>query len=217
MTTISTMNPANSQAQISSASTMNIGKEFNSFIKLLTAQVRYQDPLSPMDSTQFVEQLATFSSLEQLVNSNTALNSIASMIGNLNALMASEWIGQEVSFNSAWRPFTGEDARFSIDRPPEATSSALTVKDSSGNPVWTQPLDPGRSEFTWDGRLANGQTAEQDEMYEFVVSHFNGNTFLGNQSPSIIARVTELITNGGSLQLGTDAGLTADLTQVTKR
>ena len=45
----------------------DIGEEFNSFIQLLTAQVRNQDPLAPLDSTQFVEQLATFSTLEQQV------------------------------------------------------------------------------------------------------------------------------------------------------
>lgn len=61
-----------------------IGAEFDSFIRLLTAQVQNQDPLSPLDSTQFVEQLATFSALEQQVQTNTHLQSIADLVRSLN-------------------------------------------------------------------------------------------------------------------------------------
>lgn len=60
-----------------------IGVEFNSFLRLLTAQVQNQDPLAPIDSTQFVEQLATFSSLEQQVNTNQTLSTIAELIADL--------------------------------------------------------------------------------------------------------------------------------------
>ena len=59
------------QTTNSSAATQQFGEEFTNFIKLLTAQVQNQDPLSPMDSTQFVDQLATFSSLEQQVQTNS--------------------------------------------------------------------------------------------------------------------------------------------------
>ena len=54
--------------------------DFDAFLTLLTAQVRHQDPLAPIDSTQFVEQLATFSSLEQQVTTNEHLESIAALI-----------------------------------------------------------------------------------------------------------------------------------------
>lgn len=59
--------------------------DFDAFLSLLTAQVRHQDPLAPLDSTQFVEQLATFSSLEQQVTTNDHLETIAAMLaGNLS-------------------------------------------------------------------------------------------------------------------------------------
>ena len=54
--------------------------DFDAFLSLLTAQVRHQDPLAPLDSTQFVEQLATFSSLEQQVTTNEHLEAIAAML-----------------------------------------------------------------------------------------------------------------------------------------
>lgn len=60
--------------------TQTVGEEFSTFLTLLTAQIRNQDPLAPLDSTQFVEQLATFSSLELEAKSNVLLENIATML-----------------------------------------------------------------------------------------------------------------------------------------
>lgn len=216
MTTVTTNVGTNSQPATSNATTAGMGSEYNSFIKLLTAQVRNQDPLSPMDSTQFVEQLATFSSLEQLVNSNTALSSIASMISDLNGLMASQWLGEDVTFASSWMPFTGKDATYSYEAPEGATKSVLTVKDPEGNAVWTETLDPGETVFSWNGQLTNGGTASQDKMYEFVIDYYEDNTFKGTAIPNVITKVTDIISEGGTLRLGTESGLTVDLSQARK-
>lgn len=216
MTTIT--NTAGTPTQTASSTSANggIGEEYNSFIKLLTAQVRNQDPLSPMDSTQFVEQLATFSSLEQLVNSNTALTNIASMISDLNGLMASQWLGEEVTFASSFMPFTGSDAVFSYEAPEGTTKSTLTVKDSDGNAVWTETLDADETVFSWDGRLTGGGTATEDDMYEFVIDYYEDNSFKGTAIPNVITKVTDIISDGGTLRLGTASGLTVDLAQARK-
>ncbi|MBY9065750.1 flagellar biosynthesis protein FlgD [Hyphomonas sp. WL0036] len=202
-------------ATVSSA-TANIGSEFNNFIKLLTAQVRNQDPLSPMDSTQFVEQLATFSSLEQLVNSNSALTNIATMISDLTGLMASEWLGQEIGFESAYRPFTGEAAEFSYEAPGGTTKSVLSITDADGNVVWSETLDPDQTSFSWNGELTDGGTATKDAMYKFTIDRYQDNTYLGASVPEITTRVTDIISENGTLRLGTKAGLTVDLAQVRK-
>lgn len=216
MTTVT--NNVGTTAQTGTTNTSNggIGSEYNSFIKLLTAQVRNQDPLSPMDSTQFVEQLATFSSLEQLVNSNTALSSIASMISDLNGLMASQWLGQDVSFPSSWMPYTGAEATYSYEAPAGTTKSILTVKDAEGNAVWSETLDAEKTVFGWNGQLSNGGTASEDEMYEFVIDYYEDNTFKGTAVPNVITKVTDIISDGGTLRLGTASGLTVDLAQARR-
>lgn len=216
MTTITNDVGTTTQTSTSTASSAGMGSEYNSFIKLLTAQVRNQDPLSPMDSTQFVEQLATFSSLEQLVNSNTALSSIASMISDLNGLMASQWLGEDVTFASSFMPYTGSDAVFSYEAPEGTTKSVLTVKDSEGNAVWSETLDADETVFSWDGRLTSGGTAEVDEMYEFVIDYYEDNSFKGTAVPNVITKVTDIISDGGTLRLGTASGLTVDLAQARK-
>lgn len=60
--------------------TETVGEEFSTFLTLLTAQIRNQDPLAPLDSTQFVEQLATFSSLELQATANNSLETIANLL-----------------------------------------------------------------------------------------------------------------------------------------
>lgn len=84
--TTSTANTESAAQQTSGLATT--GDEFNNFLELLTAQIRNQDPLEPLDSTQFVEQLATFSTLEQQVQSNTRLDTIASTLEELYTAMA---------------------------------------------------------------------------------------------------------------------------------
>jgi len=216
MTTISNYTGATYQNTSTTSSNNQMGSEYNSFIKLLTAQVRNQDPLSPMDSTQFVEQLATFSSLEQLVNSNTALASIASMISDLNGLMASQWLGEEVTFASSWMPYTGNPATYSYEAPQGTTKSVLTVKDADGNAVWTETLDPEKTVFSWNGQLTSGGVATEDKMYEFVIDYYEDNAFKGTAVPNVITKVTDIVSEGGTLRLGTTSGLTVDLAQARK-
>lgn len=217
MTSVTQTSLPPTQTNYSSTSTPEgIGKEFNNFIKLLTAQVRNQDPLSPMDSTQFVEQLATFSSLEQLVNSNSALGSIASMISNLNGLMAGEWLGRDVSFASSWMPYTGEPATFQHVAAENVTRSVLSIKNDKGETVWTETLDTGKTSFSWDGRLTGGGVATKDTMYEFVIDTYDGETFLATAVPNVLTRVTDVVSEGGILRVGTEAGLTVDMAKVRR-
>ena len=93
-------------------STSAISEDFDTFLQLLTAQIKNQDPLAPLDSTQFVEQLATFSSLEQQVETNSTLGSIASMIGDLHSALANEWLGQDVAVSSQHVAFEGDPIEF---------------------------------------------------------------------------------------------------------
>jgi flagellar basal-body rod modification protein FlgD len=70
----------NSNAAVTNSSQTDITEQFTTFISLLTAQVQNQDPLSPLDSTQFVDQLATFSGLELQAVNNAILKDIALML-----------------------------------------------------------------------------------------------------------------------------------------
>ena len=134
--TATTTTPGTTTASnTSSVSSNSIGEEFNTFLQLLTAQIRNQDPLSPLDSTQFVEQLATFSSLEQQVQTNSSLDNIAAMIGDLHSILANEWLGQEVAVSSDYVAYEGQPVEYEIDPALSYDQAVLTVIDTTGAPI----------------------------------------------------------------------------------
>lgn len=222
---MTTLNPvsANTAAASTNAATAAssntqdaISGEFETFIRLLTAQVRNQDPLAPLDSTQFVEQLATFSTLEQQVLSNKNLGSIAGMIGDLHTLAAGEWLGQAVTVESSWVPYEGEPIEFGADLPSDIDRAALTVRDSEGNTIWTEDIDPSASLHRWTGETTSGEPAASDQVYQIGVDAFRGGEFLGTTIPQIVTTVTDVGSENGSLRLGTAINVSGDLSTVRK-
>ena len=193
----------------------DVGEEFNSFIQLLTAQVRNQDPLAPLDSTQFVEQLATFSTLEQQVQSNDSLSSIADMIFDLGTLLANEWLGEQITVESSYVPNTGSAIEYEIDRPEDVDRALLSVRDSSGEVVWNETLDLSDERFQWNGQLTDGP-ATNDSIYQMSVDFFRGNEFAGSAAPRLVTTVTNVATENGQLRVGTDLHLSAGAEDIRK-
>lgn len=224
---MSTVNPFISSAQgqqqsgaaaegAATESSKQFGEEFTSFIQLLTAQVQNQDPLSPLDSTQFVEQLASFSTLEQQVRSNDSLGSIATMIGDLHAMFASEWLGQKVSVESSWVPYSGDTVEYSVEAPADADRAVLTIQDDAGNPVWTETLDMKAASFAWDGQTQAGEKAAPDTLFNFGIDMYRGSDYLGTVAPQVLTTVTDVANEDGTLRLGTSSHLTTDLAGARK-
>lgn len=215
MNTITSTLPLQTGIATNPTETPQIGAEFNNFLQLLTAQLRNQDPLSPADSTQFVEQLATFSSLEQQVKSNTSLETIATMMGDLHAIVASEWLGQSVSVESAWVPFDGKPVEFTADIPQDVDNAILTIRDNAGAEVWSSALDPSAISHSWSGRNQRND-AQPQGVYQFGVDLYRGDAFAGTLAPRIITTVTDIANENGVLKFGTASNLTTDLENVRK-
>jgi len=219
MTTVSgaTTTQTQSAAAAAASTQAETGTEYNSFIKLLVAQLRNQDPMQPLDSTQFVEQLATFSGLEQQVQSNSALSSIAAMMNDLTGLMAGQWLGETVSFEASQIPFMGDAITFKANVPEGTASSVLTIKDAAGQTVWTQTLDPGTKIHSWDGRTTSGARAPTGDLYQYSIDTYDANNVHQSKiSPRVISTVTSIASEGGSIVVNTAAGLSANLGSVQK-
>lgn len=214
------LNPISSLGQTAGAagvsSQSDISNEFETFIRLLTSQVRNQDPLSPLDSTQFVEQLATFSTLEQQVLSNQNLGNISNMIGDLHALAAGEWLGQSVTVASDWAPFSGSPVEFQAELPADADKAVLTVFDSEGTTLFTQDLDTAAELHAWTGETSSGELAAVNETYKLRVQAYRGRELLGEATPRILTTVTHVGSEGGALRLGTAANVTGDLSTISR-
>ena len=197
----STTNTANTTSNGNATATpQNFGQEFTSFIQLLTAQVRNQDPLSPMDSTQFVEQLATFSTL-----------------GDLHAIIASDWLGQKISVESSWVPYGGSEVEFTADIPDAADRAVLSVRNTDGDVVHTRSLKSKDDTYTWDGKLDGTGEEAADGIYQFSIDLFDEEGgYLGTMAPRIITTVTDVSTEDGETVLGTESHLTTDVSNARK-
>lgn len=209
----------NTSTQTSSTSIDNetFSQDFDAFLQLLTAQIRNQDPLQPLESTQFVEQLATFSSLEQQVKTNDTLGSIATMIGDLQSTLASEWLGQDVAVASKHVAYEGKPVEFEINPAfNDYDAAVLTVTDSSQQVVWQEALDPNTQRHSWNGELTDQNTPANAGVYEFQIDLFANGQPIASTQAEIVSKVTALANEDGQLKLGTNNYLTTDLNGVRK-
>lgn len=165
-----------------------LGKQ--DFLKLLTTQLKAQDPMSPMKGQEFAAQLAQFSSLEQLLNINETLSGQSSSNGllasRLNSSMAADFLGKEVQAGGNALQWTGDgDVPLGFDLAGPATDVRLTIRDATGNPVFQQDmggLNAGFHEFAWDGTNADGEDVARGS-YSFTVEAADSNGTAIEASP----------------------------------
>jgi flagellar basal-body rod modification protein FlgD len=160
-TTTSTGSAATAQAA-NLASTQQIAGNFDTFLQLLTTQLQNQDPLDPMDTSQFTDQLVEFASVEQQINENTNLQTLISLQQTSEATQAMQLIGSTVTIGSNTGTLanaTGQAATWTLNSPSPATAN-VTITNASGQTAYTgtTSLSTGNNTYTWNGVGTNGVT-----------------------------------------------------------
>ena len=157
---------------------------FETFLTLLTAQLKNQDPLSPMDSNQFTEQLTQMTGVEQQLLTNDLLTSLlaAQTGGGLNG--ASTYIGKDAT--AAWAVTKLDDgkANWSYELGSSASEVSLSVLDSTGKTVWTGPAPDrttGTHDFVWNGKTTAGGQLPDGGVYTLKVTAKNGTATVASQ------------------------------------
>jgi len=165
----------NTQQTATSAgnSLSQLGEDYTRFLTLLTAQIQNQDPLAPMDSTQFVSQLAQLSQVEQAVKSNANLEALSSQFTALKAVAGADMLGRDVTVNSA-SALLSEGAVDSYYMLPEGAAKVSAeildpldrvVRKLDGLPTTEGELVP----LGWDGKDDLGQPV-LDGVYSVRIS-----------------------------------------------
>lgn len=174
--TVSTTNTASQAASTNTSSTLASGKntsaEFNLFLKLLTTQAKNQDPLNPTDATQYTQQLAQFSQVEQSLQQTGTLKDILSRFSTQDLSSASNLIGREATFDSDTVGMTSKSpARWSYSNSGMTGPLTATIKDANGKTVSTQTIDDngGTGQVTWTGTKSDG-TQASDGAYTLSVT-----------------------------------------------
>ncbi|MGG7566969.1 flagellar hook capping FlgD N-terminal domain-containing protein [Rhodovulum sp. DZ06] len=161
-----------------------IASDFETFLKLLTTQMRNQDPLKPLESTEFVAQLATFSAVEQQVASNKRLESIEGLLAGGAAGLAA-WLGAEVEAPMALS-WDGAPVQVRVDPNARAERAYLTVRDAEGVIVNREAVEPDLSELVWTG--AGGVSGGK---HSFEVEYWAGDEQLEVVQGRVFSTVTE--------------------------
>jgi flagellar basal-body rod modification protein FlgD len=168
MTTTTATTPTTTTSNASTAQaagdvgSQQLAGNFNTFLTLLTTQLQNQDPLSPLDTNQFTQQLVEFASVEQQVNMNSNLQTLISMQQTSASLQALQLVGANVTINSNTATLskaTGSPATWGFSSPSPATG-AVTITSSTGQVAFTgtMPLSAGNQTYTWNGQGNNGVT-----------------------------------------------------------
>lgn len=142
---------------------VQLSKDFSQFLTLLTTQLQNQDPLAPMDSTEFTNQLVQFSQVEQQINSNQKLDSLLSLQLSAVSNVALGYVGLDISYVSSDMHYDGStpvDINFALAK--EAITSKVNVYDEEGTLIYSAdaPKDTGTNKFTWNGTKTDGTPAE---------------------------------------------------------
>jgi len=152
----------------------------NGFLQLLLAQMKNQDPLSPMDSTDYAANLAQFTSLEQLQNLNNStdqgLQADVLLAQSINNTLASNLIGKDVkAYGDSVQLTDGNASKIAYDLDSFTDKIQIQVKDASGNVIRTETLNnqaKGEHTYLWDGMDDRGGAAS-DGTYTVAVNVLN--------------------------------------------
>lgn len=151
--------PTSAAASAAGATQMSQGD----FLKLMTEQLKNQDPFAPVDNTQMVAQMAQFSSLAGITQMNTTLQAISDRLGGTTTSDMMSWVGRNVltQGNTAY-PRTDGGLSGQIDLGSDATGVDVSIEDGTGKTLKTVSLGPqakGSVDFDWDGSTDSGDPA----------------------------------------------------------
>ena len=189
--TTSTTTPTTTPATAASTATADNKKNYETFLKMMTTQIKNQDPLNPMDSDQLAVQLATFSQVEQQTKTNDLLTQMVSQ-NNLGAMgQMVGWVGKEakVSAPVAYDGATPIDVELSPRT--GATKAVLVATDSAGKIVSQTEVAVKAGTYEWQGLDNNGNHLPKGQYALSLVSS-SATGELGTDALSHYERVSEV-------------------------
>ena len=190
---------AETQTQASKAKATLAG-DMDSFLLLLTTQLKNQDPLSPLEPTEFTNQLVQFASFEQQIATNENMEQLLKVQNSALASTVVGFIGTEVlTKNTGKIPLQNGEATFEYSLTNNAANVVMTIMDESGRVKYTKAGEThvGRHDVTWDGKDGNGSPMP-DGVYNISITPiaFPGSTI--DYTSKIKAKIT-----GISMDIGT--------------
>ena len=167
-----------------------ISSDFETFLKMLTVQMENQDPLNPVDSSDYAVQLATFSSVEQQVRTNDLLGAMLGQTAGGGLAEYSGWVGMQAR-STAPVLFDGSAVPVNFERFDQVDAATLVVTNEQGIVVQRRDLPLESDDFVWDG-LDSGGAPHPPGLYRFDVEHFIDGALVETRPAQTYSEVEEV-------------------------
>jgi len=159
---ITSATQTNSGTSSSLTGSSTVDDNFDTFLSLLTTQLKNQDPTKPLDTNEFTQQLIQYTEVEQLLQSNKKLEALVQLSSANTSVALIGYVGKEITTKGDTTTLANGTASWQIDSPANSGSVTYVVKDADGNEVFSTngELKSGKNTFNWDGTTSTGGTAE---------------------------------------------------------
>ncbi len=204
---------ATGPAPAAPSSNATLSSDFETFLEMLTAQARYQDPLDPISSSDYAAQLAQFSMVEQQVFTNDQLGALNTTLGGTAINTLSNWIGLEARATTSAR-FDGAPITVFPNPSADADRADLVVYNDFGSEVARRDIPLSDDSYTWSGLDPSGQMLGTGN-YSFVVESFANDEQIASTPASVFSRVLEAQLVDGDTVLKLDGGTSVPASQIT--
>src|SRR5690606_2618222 len=200
-----------------SGSRSTIADNFDTFLSILTTQLKNQNPLDPMDTNQFTQQLVQFTGVEQQLKTNEFLEAL--LLNTQTSFRADtvSYIGKQVSASGKTAELKDGGAFWAYNAEANVANATVTIKNAAGSVVYTETgsLNAGPGNFLWDGIGSDG-SMKPDGVYSIEITGTNlaGNAVkISTQSIGIVTAV-DLSGSEPMLTVGKNKVALKDVTDV---
>jgi flagellar basal-body rod modification protein FlgD len=191
-----------SSSTTAAAASSGLSQNFDAFLMLLTTQLKNQDPLSPLESTEFVTQLVQFSSVEQAIHQRQSLENLVNLQLAWQATNAVGYIGKtiDVSGENTYLKDGSAEIKYTLEE--DAGTATVTIKNANGEVVRELSVDrtKGPHIVTWDGKNNDG-VAQPDGQYSISVAATKGQDIAVKATTTFTGVVTAIDSAGGQVLL----------------
>lgn len=190
-----------------------LSSDFNTFLKMLTTQMQNQDPLNPIDSSDYAVQLATFSGVEQQVRTNQLLETLGTQMGGSGLAQYSGWVGMDARVTA---PVAFDGGAITLNTTPAtgADSARLVIRDAQDTVVGQLDVTPTEGEMVWSGSINGGGTLPAGS-YSFALESYADGQLIGTGAAPAYGRILEVRTGAAGAALVLEGGAEVAPTDIT--
>ena len=205
--------PPPTTAKSAGSDSRMISSDFQTFLQMLTAQMTNQDPLNPIDSSDYAVQLATFSSVEQQVKTNDLLTNLIAQMTDTGITQLAGWVGMEAR-TSAPVHFNGSPLTLTPRTSTLADQAWLVVRNAQGDEVARDQIGLTGENVTWAGVDTAGRPFAEG-VYSFELENHAEGTQLGTTPVENYSNVIEAQNFDGAMVLVLEGGVQVRSSDVT--